>query len=94
MKIEKIVAGTIYFAPHEKKKGKIKILGKIISIQKIHDRNQREYQIIKLETNDGNIEVNYFGLRTPVKGKKISGEGMYFNEKCKSLKKYRTLKGE
>jgi hypothetical protein len=89
MKQEK---GTIYFTK-TKTKGKIKIRGQVSKVTNHVARNKAPYQIITLTTVDGEIKLNYFGDRTVIEGYIISGNGMYYNDNCKSLKNYRTLKG-
>ena len=85
------VKGTIYF-PKEKKRGKIKIKGKIIKIQERISYWSGKYSTITLETLDGKKKFNYFGKRIILIGEHITGEGMFFNKNCMSLKKFRKTK--
>lgn len=84
--------GTIYFS-YEKKKGKIKIEGTITGVRVYVDKLGRAYQNLTLTTSEGEAEFNYFGARKPIVGKRIVGEGLYFSDKCKRLRTYRTLRG-
>ena len=93
MRKEKIEKGTIYF-PKLKKRGKIKIKGKVTNVKNKIDSNHGHYVTLTLKTIDGDKEFNYFKSRIIVEGTIISGEGMYYSDKCKYLRTFRTLKEE
>lgn len=93
MEIDRVEKGTIYFLKPLKKKRKIHFRGRITRLEIVKDKNKREYNIVTLETNGSETKYNYFGRRVLAEGLVISGEGMHFNENCKSIRSYRTLRG-